>query len=46
MYRLSVESVDMPAGFPIRDVHLAIDYANRKVGEREYLLPVGSLSSM
>ena len=44
--RVTLESVDMPASFPIQDFQLAIDYANRKVGDREYLLPVKSLARL
>jgi hypothetical protein len=29
----------------MQDIHIAIDYANRKVGDIEYLLPVHSMSS-
>lgn len=46
VYRLTIDSVDMPSTFPMKDVHIAIDYANRQVNGREYLLPVRSVSSV
>jgi len=46
VYRLTIDSVDVPADFPVQNVHIAIDYAIRKVGDRDYLLPVRSISSV
>ena len=42
--RLAVESMDMPAESPIKDVHIAIDYDFLKIGDDEFLLPSHSVT--
>jgi hypothetical protein len=38
--KITLESEDIPASFPIRDVHLSLDYEFQKIGEREFILPL------
>jgi hypothetical protein len=42
--RLTLNSADMPANQPVREIHIALDYAVQKIGDREYLLPARSVS--
>jgi len=42
--RLTVDSVEVPATDAVREVHIALDYAFQKIGDREYLLPANSVS--
>jgi hypothetical protein len=46
VFRLTVDSVEVPATDPVREVHIALDYAFQKIGDREYLLPAKSVSIM
>jgi hypothetical protein len=41
---LTLHAVDIPADCALKDLHIAIEYGYRKVGEREFLLPVASES--
>ncbi len=38
--KITLDSEDIPASFPIRDVHLTLDYEFQKIGEREFILPL------
>jgi len=42
--RLTIDSTDMPADSPVREVHWALDYDYRKIGGREFLLPSRSVT--
>ncbi len=42
--RLSIDSVDMPAESPTREVHIILGYDFQKIGDREFLLPSDSLT--
>jgi hypothetical protein len=42
--RLTMDSTSMPADFPVREVHISMEYATQKIGDREYLLPSQSVS--
>jgi hypothetical protein len=44
--RLSIDSVDMPPESPTSEVHIVLEYANQKIGDREFLLPSHSVSLM
>jgi len=37
--RVTLETVDIPADFPVREVTITLDYDYTKIGDREYLLP-------
>jgi hypothetical protein len=41
---LTIHSIDMPAKSPAKDVRLALDYGYQKVGERDFLLPLRSVT--
>ena len=38
--KITLNPFDMPAAFPVRDVHVALDYDFEKIGDGEYLLPL------
>lgn len=38
--RVTLETVDIPADFPVREVTITLDYDLTKVGDREYMLPM------
>jgi hypothetical protein len=42
--RLTIDSKDIPEGFPAREVHIDSEFAFQKIGENEFLLPVRSVS--
>lgn len=42
--RLTVDSVDMPPESPTSEVHIMLEYANHKIGDRDFLLPSHSVS--
>ncbi len=42
--RLTVESMDMPAASPVKNVRIAIDYDFLKIGDDEFLLPSHSMT--
>jgi hypothetical protein len=42
--RLTVDSVDLPEDFPVREVHMSLDYATQQIGDRAYVLPAASVS--
>jgi hypothetical protein len=44
--RLTIDSEDMPAESPTREVHIALEYRHQKIGDREFLLPSRSVSRM
>lgn len=41
---LTIDSMDMPAESPTRDVHIVLDYGFQKIGDSNYLLPAHSLT--
>jgi len=42
--RLSVDAKDLPASYPVKEIHIALEYAKQKIGDTEYLLPAQSIS--
>jgi hypothetical protein len=44
--RLTVDSAEMPPGSPTKEVHIVLEYAYQKIGDREFLLPSQSTSLM
>jgi hypothetical protein len=38
--KITLEGEDIPPSFPIRDVHLSLDYDFQKIGDREFILPL------
>jgi hypothetical protein len=42
--RLTVDARDLPATYPVREIHIALEYAKQKIGDSEYLLPAKSVS--
>lgn len=37
--RIRMECTGIPAGFPVRNLNLTLDYNHVKIGDREYILP-------
>ncbi len=37
--KITLDTIEIPADFPIREVHIALDYDMIKVGDRAYMLP-------
>lgn len=40
VHRITLQAEGIPAGFPIQDVNLQIDYDYAKIADREFLLPL------
>jgi hypothetical protein len=38
--KITLNGEDIPPSFPIRDVHLSLDYASQKIGDRDFILPL------
>jgi hypothetical protein len=38
--KVTLVPYDMPAGFPIREIHSSLDYDFEKIGDSEYMLPL------
>jgi len=38
--KITMIPYDMPAGFPIREIHTSLDYDFTKIGDNEFLLPL------
>lgn len=44
VFRITVDSVDLPPSSPVGEVHLVLDYGRQRVGGEEFLLPTRSLN--
>jgi hypothetical protein len=38
--KITLEADDIPTGYPIREVHLSLDYDKATIADREYVLPL------
>jgi hypothetical protein len=37
--KITLDTIEIPSSFPIRDVHIKLDYDMTKVGDQQYMLP-------
>jgi hypothetical protein len=44
--RITVEAVDVPAGFPIRESNWILNYGDQKIGDNTYVLPLSASVTM
>lgn len=44
--RITIEAVDVPAGFPIRESNWILNYGDQKIGDNTHILPLSAFVTM